>query len=174
MHRFEQHSALALHRRPLTLQHWPLTQPPPEQTFPQVPQLLGSVCRSTQRLGFGQKSGLAKEQQAMWVGLGWQTVLAGQQIAWVPAPQQNPSHGKPHPPQLFRSASRLTQTPPQQPGKPAAGHCEPHFPQFLRSVCRFLQVPPQQVGEPAGHCVLHCPQFFGSVCRFTQAPLHAV
>jgi hypothetical protein len=188
VHRFEQHSALASHARPVAVQHLPLTQPLPGQTVPQVPQWSGLVCRFTQ----APEHSVCPDGQLHWPAL--QVAPAGQTC--------------PHAPQCFASLCRFTQLAVSQvPMSQYLGRSggQAHLP-FKQTSGATQQLSPQQVtlrpGQPVLHLGLlpqhtkleseevihwpetqqlgsahlrpHAPQFFWSNCSDTQAPKQSV
>lgn len=123
---------------------------PPEQTCPQLPQLLLLFCRSTHD----------PEHRVL---------PAGHELTQMPEAQNWPDpQALPHVPQFVESVLVLVQTPPQnccadgQVQAPAT-HVDPppqtvpHAPQFELSVCRLTHDPPQ-LEVPVGHVVTHMPE----------------
>jgi hypothetical protein len=81
-----------------TVLHWPFWQlVPVVHVLPQVPQLLGSVCRSAHPLGH-------------WVA--WHEQLPLEHVSAA-------RHVCPQPPQFFESVCMSVQTPPQHAGGPS-------------------------------------------------------
>jgi hypothetical protein len=152
------------------------------QTFPQLPQLLGSLFVFTQ----------APPQRACWVG---QPTLEQ-----APATQASPApHLVPQAPQFWKLVCVSMHRPPQsdcptsQVHVPALQICPPpqtvpHPPQFEASLFVSTQLALHSV-RPVAHPAVHLPalqtwfepqavpqvpQFFASAPRSTQAPLQAV
>ena len=90
-----QHWVLSVQALPCPRQQAPCAQPPPDgHTFPQPPQLFGSVMGSTQRHGLMLHSVLG------------QSVEGAAQVQLPPAQVSVCEHTAPHAPQLLGSVAR--------------------------------------------------------------------